>query len=279
MSLGIVAQRFLTDKLKGIAGITQATSTPVTETSQADWRVKLSLGSGVGDFYTGVLKPLSETGGVIFPYTPQIQVSYVSTYESTEPTHSNYKIHQYKNSAVEQVTITATFTAQDVSEANYMLAVIHFFKTVTKMFYGQDENPKNGTPPPVCYINGFGTFQFNNHPLVISNFSYNLPEKVDYIRAYVPPGGESNTNGAPSSDNPTTIQRLARLGLELLPGGRPPPTKFVSPKPGQFSDVTYVPTEIQMTVMAYPVISRKRISEEFSLRKYASGELTKKGIW
>jgi hypothetical protein len=77
-----------------------------------------------------------------------------------------------------------TFTAQDTGEANYLLAVITFFKSVTKMFYGQDA--ERGAPPPLVYLSGLGEYQFNEHPCVVSQFNYNLPSDADYIRAGSP---------------------------------------------------------------------------------------------
>ena len=159
-----------------------------------DWRVRLSLAPGSQYLYNatnaGILEPLKGTKGVIFPYTPTIQVSYNANYDPFEPTHSNYKIYQYKNSSVGEVTITADFTAQDTMEGAYVLAVIHFFRSVTKMFYGQDgtngQGVKNGTPPPLCYLTGMGSYQFDNHPLVVSSFSMTYPNEVDYIRVGQP---------------------------------------------------------------------------------------------
>ena len=82
-------------------------------------------------------------------------------------------------SYTDNVGITATFTAQDTTEANYLLAVIHFFRTVTKMFYGQDQLA--GTPPPVLFLDGYGPYTFDHIPIVITSFDYSLPNDVDYI--------------------------------------------------------------------------------------------------
>jgi hypothetical protein len=280
--------------LEGLANLPEvrsAASRSQFEQAQTDWRVRLSLAPSSYYLYNapdpGILLPLRATQGVIFPYTPQIQVTHAANYDTTELTHANYKVYQYKGSAVDQITITATFTAQDTHEANYMLAAIHFFRSVTKMFYGQDDNPINGTPPPVCFLHGFGAYQFNNHPLVISNFTQTFPEKVDYIRAQlnsppVVPNGEggSNTNGDQTGgDSPSFIERLARLGLALLPGGMAAPPRFSPPTAGKFTDATYVPTEVQFIINAYPVQSRKDVSNNFSLEKYAKGELRKGGFW
>jgi hypothetical protein len=164
-------------------------TTPQNVSLPSDWRVRLSLAPAATYLYkdpdilsSDILFPLKNTGGVIFPYLPQINVSYRANYNSVEITHTNYKNYFYTNSSVDDISITADFTAQDNEEAKYMLAVIHFFKSVTKMFYGQDIDPRGGTPPPLCYLSGLGLYQFNNHPLVLSNFTYTLPNDVDYIR-------------------------------------------------------------------------------------------------
>jgi hypothetical protein len=78
--------------------------------------------------------------------------------------------------------LRCTFTAQSTSEANYLLAVITFFKSVTKMFYGQDA--ERGAPPPLTYLSGLGEYQFNEHPCVITQFNYTLPGDVDYITCW-----------------------------------------------------------------------------------------------
>jgi hypothetical protein len=77
----------------------------------------------------------------------------------------------------------AQFTAQNTNEANYLLAVIHFFRSVTKMFYGSSD-PNRGSPPPLVFLTGLGSYQFAQHPCVVSSFTYNLPDGVDYIRAW-----------------------------------------------------------------------------------------------
>ena len=272
-----------------------------------DWRVRLSLAEGTSFLYQGILAPLAPvtgTNGVIFPYTPNINITYAANYAAAEPTHSNYKIHQYKNSAVDAINITCDFTAQDSAEAEYMLAVIHFFRTVTKMFYGQDSGViKAGTPPPLCFLHGLGAFQFDNHPLVITNFNYILPTDVDYIKASIGTSsaadinrsdGEGTDDNAQGSRERNLLQRAGsllrdvasyRLGSSILPGGMSPNAIFAPPPLGNSDQVTYVPTKIQLQISAVPIVTRNAISNRFSLEKYASGELlrgTKNnggGIW
>lgn len=256
--------------------------------TQGDWRVRLSLAPSADYLYKadnpGILKYLQATDGVIFPYTPQISVNYSAHYDPSDLTHSNYKIYQYKSSSVDQLSITCDFTAQDTFEANYLLAVIHFFRSVTKMFYGQDQLPKPGTPPPLCYLSGLGGFQFDRHPLVISSFNYSLPNDVDYIRAGSPtlqPGVDSTAYNGSKGDVSSSV--LGRLGLSGLNTGAqksaPQFTKATNTQP------TYVPTKIQIALTAYPIVTRNDISNKFSLKEYATGSLLQGsrrnggGIW
>lgn len=232
-----------------------------------DWRVRLTLAPDAQYLYrateSGILAPLAATDGVVFPYTPQINVTYAATYEPTKVTHTNYAIQQYTNSSVDNITITADFTAQDTYEANYLLATIHFFKSMTKMFYGQDKFPKNGTPPPLCYMFGLGGFQFEAHPMAITSFTYNLPIDVDYIR--------TTTTIASTAKRGGTVQGNDRLPPGVMPGGTASPAQFNSD--GQGSSPTYVPTRIQMIIGCVPVMSRNAISNRFSLADYATGKL------
>ena len=275
---------------RGLVGdIARTITTPTQqaqENPQSDWRVRLALSGTSNYLYNakdpGILAPLKATSGVIFPYTPTMSVNYNASYSDTELVHSNYKIYQYKNSSVDSVSITCDFTAQDTYEADYMLAVIHFFRSATKMFYGQDNDPLAGTPPPLCFLYGLGAYQFDQHPLVISNFQYQLPNNVDYIRADITSSlaGVLSPSQEEDKDPPTLLERIGnigsfiRLGGRILPGGNPVPPVFSPPTPGS-GEGTYVPTKITMTIIANPVVSRNEISNEFSLRDYASGKLLK----
>ena len=270
---------------RGASGLTVAKAETAGAPTQqdtrvypSDWRVRLSLAPSANYLYKsvsppGILLPLVETNGVIFPYTPNIQVSYAAHYDPAELTHSNYKIFQYKNSSVDNITITCDFTAQDTAEANYLLAVIHFFRSVTKMFYGQDGNPMRGTPPPLCYLTGLGQFQFDQHPLAITNFNYTLPIDVDYVRASstgtTVAGGTTPSGGAdPYPD--AQSRRMAAAAVQPAAAPKPPSFNFTAATNTQ---ATYVPTKMQISITAVPIVSRGDISKEFSLKEYATGAL------
>jgi hypothetical protein len=257
------------------------------QANQGDWRVKLRLAEGANYLYRdpslqnnadGILYPLYVTNGVVFPYTPTINTTYGANYNSYDLTHSNYRGYFYQNSYVDDISITATFTAQDTNEADYMLAVIHFFRSVTKMFYGQDAN--RGMPPPLVFLQGLGEFQFNLHPCVVKSFNYNLPSDVDYIRART--SNIDGTNLQNRRDRQTVPQggdwfsniRLAASGLSAGAITMPPaPATLGTRRP------TYVPTKIDIQLTLLPIQTRSQVSKQFSLKQYANGDLLKGGFW
>jgi hypothetical protein len=253
-----------------------------------DWRARLSLAPNANYLYkvpkgqAGILEPLQATDGVIFPYTPGISVTYSAGYDPSELIHSNYKVYQYKGSSVDTVSITGDFTAQDTTEANYLLAVIHFFRSVTKMFYGQDQNPNNGVPPPLCYLSGFGAYTFDAHPLVVTNFTYSTPTEVDYIRA----GSQTNQPGVNISQQNNILNSFVPSVLRTAINGLAPKLPNFSTQNSMInSEATYVPTKIQLQITCIPIVTRNDISNKFSLKEYATGALLRGskrsggGIW
>ena len=260
-----------------------------------DWRVRLSLGPGAQYLYNatpaGILAPLKADGGtdgVIFPYTPTVTTTYSAQYEQYDLIHSNYRGIFYKNSRVGDIQVRGTFTAQNTTEANYLLAVIHFFRSATKMFYGQDV--ERGTPPPICLLNGFGGYQFSNHPVVISSFNYTLPNDVDYIRTTNPNNFGLNLNNRynPAGASLPAGGSLAGLNrlLNAIPGGLKKGALPTVPAPntvvGSVTNNTpssYVPTKMEIDITLIPVQSRSQVSQQFSLKGFANGDLLKGGFW
>ncbi len=253
-----------------------------------DWRVRLSLAPGATYLYkatdragqpgSGILAPLARTNGVIFPYTPRITTVYEATYNEYNLTHSNYRGFFYQGSKVGDIQIEATFTAQDTAEAEYLLAVIHFFRSVTKMFYGQD--PIRGTPPPLVYLSGLGEFQYNQHPCVVAQFNYNLPQDVDYIRARSKNTIPNNLlqrrqrDAVPTNIFTSVWARLTAAGLTKGAQPAPPPVPVLGT-----ADSTYVPTKLDLSLILKPIQSREQVSRQFRLDQYANGDLLKGGFW
>ena len=177
----------------------------IANISEGDWRVSISVPQSltVGNVlkplyttsYTGGAKELlngsakiSTVGKMIFPFNPTILLGHSANYTQISPTHTNYPFNAYQNSQVDNITITGEFYVENEEDARYWVAVLHFLRTITKMYYG-DSNPQ-GNPPPVCRLNGYGKHVLNGIPIVVQNFTTDLPADVDYIECYV--DGESN---------------------------------------------------------------------------------------
>lgn len=207
----------------GVAGLTEGggttasaqTSSP-TVSVEDDWRVRISVGPNSKIFYLndnpGILTPLLNTKGVIFPYTPQIQMNYQNTYANVPVTHSINSVQSYQNSDVSSISITATFTAQTAFEAQYVLAAVHFFKSASKMFFGGSDataeaSARVGSPPPILFLNGLGQHYFPNVPVILTGFTHSIPDDVDFIAAY-----EQNL-----TKQITQIPTVSTMALTLIP--------------------------------------------------------------
>ena len=260
--------------------------------ASSDWRVRLQLAPNADYLYkdrsvSTILAPLYDTDGVIFPYTPSIETTYNANYEMYDLTHSNFRGYFYKNSRVNDINIRATFTAQDTQEANYLLAVIHFFRSVTKMFYGAKDKLR-GAPPPLTYLSGLGQYQFNQHPCVVSQFNYSLPNDVDYIRAGAPNNYGTNLltqrarTGAiaPEAGNPSLTRLLGTLTKPPVGATATPPSpSMINQNVNNLAQATYVPTKIEISLTLLPINTRSQVSTQFNMQDFASGALIKGGFW
>lgn len=146
-------------------------------------KVSLKIKSGNPFQLSGILSPLQSDSGVEFPYTPTIQFGHAANYGSYDITHSMYTPQYYVSTPNPSISITANFTANDIREAEYTAAAIHFFKTCTKMDFGEQRRATAGTPPPILNLNVYGTSTLHakTTPVVIRSFNYTLPEDVDYV--------------------------------------------------------------------------------------------------
>ena len=221
------------------------TTNPDGSVAPKDWRVSISVPSRIQEYMQGgsLLDPLSRTNmRCVFPYTPTVLVSHSANYNAMQPLHTNYPYYAYENSRVDQITITADFFVQNELEAQYWIAMVHFFKTVTKMNYGAKDDDR-GLPPPVCRLNGYGDYTFNNVPVIITNFQFDLKKDVDYISTGLSAGG-SNIND------------------EVALNGK--------------RGTAWAPSESLVTVGLMPQYSRTK-QADFNLKSFVKGELTLPG--
>lgn len=197
-----------------------------------------------------ILFPLHSTHGVLFPYTPSVSAGNVAEYDPSAFIHSNYSYNAYVRSYPKPINITAEFTAQTNDEAMYLLAVLHFFRSVTKSYFGINPYNKAGTPPPVLKFNYLGEHQFNNVPVIVKNFDYTYEANIDYVPVntagltdrYTYVENRRVTLPASSSGGYTHVPTHLTVNLEL--------------------DTQYIPTELR---------------NEFNLDDFRAGRLYNKG--
>jgi hypothetical protein len=164
---------------EAIGDIVGAISAFTEDTHANDWRVRLSLASWTSFKSSPVLKPLKDSGGLIFPYTPKISIHSGAKYTPIETVHTNYTFQAFKNSDPGAIKITAPMYVSDPTEGLYWIAMVHYLRSLTKMFTGND--PKAGNPPPIVFLNGYGNYVFKNVPVVVTAMDVSLEDKCDYI--------------------------------------------------------------------------------------------------
>ena len=163
-----------------------------------------------------ILKPLHATDGVLFPYTPNIQINQDTTWQTADLEHSNFDILSFQKSSSASISLTADFTVQTQREGRYLLAVIHFLRTVSKAYFGaqsvehfdppttqagstatpqenaattterQRQDGKAGLPPPVLLFSGYGDLMFNDIRVVVKSHSWSYEKTADLIKITLP---------------------------------------------------------------------------------------------
>lgn len=194
------------------AKFSTATFKPSNEEVGEDWRVKISV-PDISTFRSSpILAPLSQTGNnVVFPLVPNITFQHTANYSLSAPTHTNYPFPIYENSSVEPFVIAGEFPVQTEDDGRYWIAAVHFFKSITKMAFGDTSN--KGSPPPLVKVNGYGQYVLNNVPCVVQNFNYSLENGVDYIRVPIRTG----TNASGTVEEYSWVPTLSTMSITLQP--------------------------------------------------------------
>lgn len=194
-----------------------------------------------------ILFPLYSTRGVLFPYTPSITTGNVVDYDLSTFIHTNYGYNAYIKSYPKPISMTAEFTAQTNDEALYLLSVLHFFRSVTKSYFGINPYNKAGTPPPTLLFNYLGDYQFNNVPVIIKSFDYTYEAGIDYVPVY------TGSNELYSN----------QIGVSLPSGSS--------------GGYTYVPTHMSVSLEMDTQYVPIRMRNDFNLDEFRQGKLIGKG--
>ena len=153
---------------------------PDSDPSVADKKDSIRPGGNFSDY---LMRPIKESNGLVWKYTPTVFTAASANYNSHSGQGMQYPVHAYENSTPPEITVTGDFTANDIYEARYLLAVMTFFKIATKGDFGDIAVAKEtaGAPPPVLLFEYLGDHGYNKVPVIVSNYSMGLPNDVDYV--------------------------------------------------------------------------------------------------
>lgn len=175
-----------------------------------DWRARLRPKRGgepyvYGEAYenegTNILQPIINSNGLVWQYTPQIFVAAGANYHQYDLQGMNYPIYAYQNSRPPELPIAAEFTANNIDEARYLLAIMHFLKIVTKSYSGDAAVAQGvaGTPPPVLLFEYLGEHGFNKVPVILKDYSIQYSEDVDYVPVHYKMGSKDTVTYVPTA--------------------------------------------------------------------------------
>ncbi|OUX04098.1 MAG: hypothetical protein CBE00_13365 [Planctomycetaceae bacterium TMED240] len=229
------------------------------------------------------LETLKKTGnGIVFPYTPTINVNHSANYGTYDINQSVEQPHFYSMTPNVSLQLTAVFTANTLTEAEYMLACMHFLRTATKSDFGAYNNGLRrtdaGTPPPVLVFSGYGTEMFNNIPVIVRSVNFTLPEDVDYVSiqtqaAQVLEGAFIDVTNLDANGNniQTELQAQEMAGTEIEPSYEKQADVNIP------SESSTVPTSILFSIDLAPQHPPSQLRDEWNFKDYASGDLLRKG--
>ena len=218
-----------------------------------DWRVRLQIPNLAEALHESILAnndlmaPLLPSRGIFWPLTPAVVIQHSANYNPLAQTHSNYPFQAYQNSQVDSLNVIGEFPVQNSEDAKHWVATVNFLRTVTKMYFGKDDQPLKGNPPPILHLSGYGDHVFNKVPVIVNTFNVELRPGIDYI---------------------STKQTQIGYGA-----GRVDPTLAAAVEAG--TSQSWAPTLSNISVLVTPVYSRDSVGK-FSLSEFARGKLNGK---
>lgn len=210
----------------------QATPSQTAKTSRNfDWRARLRPKDGgkstfYGSAQDSLMALIKQSNGLIWQYTPSLTFQSSANYHKPQMQGMNYSINTYNLSEVQEITLNSEFTANDIYEAQYMLAAFNFLKISTKSYFGDAATAQGryGTPPPVMLFEYLGEQMFNKVPVVVSSYNITFSDSVDYVpviwqdtTTYVPTQAQVMVSMLPTY-NPNKIRQ--RFDLDQIKNGQ-----------------------------------------------------------
>lgn len=233
----------------------------------------------------GLLKPLKDSGGLIWPYTPQISYTHPITYTPVEVTHANQDFHIFSRTPAVKLQVNGDFTVQNQTEGAYALAAMHFLRTMAKMNFGQND-PNAGVPPPVLLFNAYGPFVFKDVPVIVNDFNMEFPSDVDYVQVSV--AGTSTEITAARSAVPARPEVRQRVPESNDGPGTPAFERIVSPAVAavaaapqsvrnvQQNYTVWLPSAFKLTCSLVVQHTPQELRTRFNLPAYINGAANQK---
>jgi hypothetical protein len=211
-----------------------------------------------------LLTLLRQTGGVVWNYTPVIKETRQVNYETLQPVHTNSGYNNYRNTNNTTISVQGTFYAGTGYEAVYLMACIHFFRTITLMDFGRiaaaSTDPSVavvGAPPPVLLFSAYGRYIYNDIPVIVKNVSFSFPDDCDYVQ--VPLDSSLSTYNLDISTIRTFLQNIRTNGISNK------------------NNMVYVPQKMTIDVQLEEQPSPQYMTSTFNLNSFKRGELLRKG--
>lgn len=234
----------------------------------------------------GLLNPLKETGGLVWPYTPTISSNMDVDYQTMATVHANQDFHVYSKTPAAQLQVNGDFTVQNQKEGQYALAAIHFLRTVTKMNFGEND-PLAGTPPPVLLFNAYGPFVFHNLPVIVKGFQIEFPDSVDYVQVQVSGSAGSRvipatpatpaTPARPSKPVPKPTASESYADGPAAGGARSTPAPTVVPVTSNEATLVpqnytvWLPSQFKISAVLIVQHTPKELRSRFNMNAYRDG--------
>ena len=236
---------------------------------------------GLNSIYggSGLLQPIRNTNGMVWPYQPAITYEQSVDYAAIDMVHVNQDIYAYTKTPALKLTISGPFSVQNQQEGIYALAAIHFMRVVTKMYFGTGANL--GTPPPVLLFDAYGQYMFNQLPVIVTSYSVELPADIDYVPVDLSnlitySNAQSQTNMPGTSRVQTTpqLQSFNQAKNEAYIAS----SLFKTGLSNTADGYVWLPAVFNLTVGITVQNTAKRL-REFNLDAFRTGNLMKEGKW
>lgn len=203
-----------------------------------------------------------------FPYTPTVSNIINTNYSQAATTHSNFQQAFFESANNASFSVTAPILIENEDQAYHILRALDFFRGSMKMRFGKLDNDR-GLPPPVLRFNAHGIFQ--NVPVVLTDFTYNLDADVSYIEI---------ENKGKSAADATTMRSLGQRTGNAADDVMTAAGRLRSGNTNTSNETIRMPVNGTFVFSLLATYSPKSIRENFTLDAYLKGNLRGKGyVW